>query len=469
MSFSSLTFLCVFLPASFFIYWVTPKQQFKNAVLVAASLVFYSYGNLIFLPAMLMGTAFNYLAGLILSKTSGSKKTSAFVCSIALNIGLLLLFKVIDSNAQVLLLSENLSFMPDSSYATLLPLGISVFTFQSISYLSDVYRQKTPVQKNYLKVLLYLSFFARITAGPIMKYHDLENQLGQRALSTEKVAHGLRRFSIGLAKKVLIADIIARLVDVAFSVSPGSLGPLGAWSAALAFSIQLYFDFSGYSDMAIGLGQMFGFKFVENFNYPFTASSIRDFWRKWNISLSEWFKEYIYIPLGGSKKGGLRAALNTMIVFLCTGLWHGANPTFLVWGIWHGVFCVAESHLPLRRLPAIIRHSCTLLIVVIGFVMFRAHSLSQGFSMIVALFTGWGHPLRGFYLLVPEFTPLLIVTIVVSLVGVFPLKELLVPKKTRLLDSGFVAASYLGAIALLALCLLSLSGGFYAPFIYAQF
>lgn len=460
MVFSSLTFLSIFLPAVLLLHTLLPSIRLKNALLIAASLVFYAYGEPVYVFLMLLSTVVNYGFGRLL----GVRRTKpALALAVAFNLVLLGVFKYTD----MLLSTVNRLFSLSLPLTgILLPIGISFFTFQTMSYLIDIYRGQTPAQKNYFNLLLYISFFPQLIAGPIVKYHDIEQEITRRQVTAQGLAWGMRRFVIGLSKKVLISNAAALVADRVFALS--SPDGAAAWAGAFAYLLQIYYDFSGYSDMAIGMGWMFGFHFLENFDYPYSAASVRVFWRKWHISLSTWFKEYLYIPLGGNRKGRLRACLNKLIVFFCTGLWHGANWTFVIWGLFHGFFLLLEEFLPIKKLPRVLGHLYTLLVVTVGFVIFRADAISQGFSMIAAMFTRF--PSGGTAL--QYATPLTLFLAVIGVIGAFPWKPALEKRLAAAsvrVRSAAEYLSYAAALLLLALCILNLSGGSYNPFIYFRF
>ena len=285
-----------------------------------------------------------------------------------------------------------MKILPGVKYSGLdikLPIGISFFTFQALSYVIDVYSGKITVQKNFWKVLLYISFFPQLIAGPIVKYRDIEQAIEYRNMDIKHVVYGIRRFICGLGKKVLIANAMGQAADAVFSASHEEINILSAWIGAIAYMLQIYYDFSGYSDMAVGLGKMYGFCFQENFRYPYGATSIKEFWHRWHISLSAWFKEYLYIPLGGNRKGKICTCINKFIVFFCTGLWHGADWTFIIWGLYHGIFSMMEECITvLQKIPKCITYIYTMLVVCTGFVMFRAETISQGLYITSQMFTG---------------------------------------------------------------------------------
>lgn len=333
MVFSSLEFVCVFLPAVFVLYCLMPVLYLKNALLIFASLLFYAYGEPIYVLLMITSAFFNYIFARI-TANSHKKKLWLFA-NITINLGILFFFKYMT------FFVETWSYISGQQIKIInvkLPIGISFFTFQALSYVVDVYCEKIQLQKSFWKVLLYISFFPQLIAGPIVKYRDISDALSDRKMDIEQIFYGIRRFICGLGKKVLISNAVGQAADAVFNADIAEINILAAWIGAISYMLQIYYDFSGYSDMAIGLGKMFGFEFQENFKYPYGATSIKEFWHRWHISLSTWFKEYLYIPLGGNRKGKFRTGINKLIVFFCTGLWHGANWTFIVWGLFHGFF-----------------------------------------------------------------------------------------------------------------------------------
>ncbi len=474
MVFSSLEFLCIFLPAVFLLYTVIPVHKVRNGLLIAFSLVFYAYGEPVYVLLMILSSLVNYLCALWIGKSEKQKKLPLII-AIVFNLGTLVLFKYTGMFVTAFNSVTHLSVpVPD----IILPIGISFYTFQALSYVIDVYRGEVGVQKNYFKVLLYISFFPQLIAGPIVKYRDIAGQIDNRSQSLEQIAQGLRRFVCGLAKKVLIANTMGQVADIIFAQSTSELGFLSAWLGAAAYLFQIYYDFCGYSDMAIGLGKMFGFTFKENFRYPYGARSVQDFWRRWHISLSTWFKEYLYIPLGGNRKGKARTALNRIIVFFFTGLWHGANWTFVLWGLWHGLFLLLEEYLPfLKKLPKVLGHIYTMLVVLLGFVVFRADTIGYGFGYIGRMFS-FGSP--GSYdmsLALRQLTPWFIFIFVIAVIGCAPIRPLSDKIRQKLYADGSVStawrivsvALYCLAFAGLFFCILRLSPSGYNPFIYFRF
>lgn len=399
----------------------------------------------------------NYvLARLIAAKQQWARGILAL--TVLYNIGLLVVFKYSGFLAETI---GKIFGIQISIPEIVLPIGISFYTFQALSYCIDVYRDRTIVQKNVWKLMLYISFFPQLIAGPIVKYHDIEKQLSSRHITVEDTAAGIQRFLCGLGKKLLIANAMAYIVDTLYTTQMDFI--LTAWLAAICYLFQIYFDFSGYSDMAIGLGRMFGFTFLENFNYPYIAGSIQEFWRRWHISLSTWFKEYLYIPLGGNRKGEARTMFNKLIVFMATGIWHGANLTFLVWGLFHGLFITLEykKWIPLKN--KVFSHIYTMLIVICGFVIFRANTIEQAGHLLLTMFTGFqivsGEWVLIAKLLTPYNTLCLFAAVVLSAPVSVKIKERLkIP-----------VVSYAASILLLVICVMNLAASSYNPFIYFRF
>ncbi|MCD8218202.1 MAG: MBOAT family protein [Clostridiales bacterium] len=475
MIFSSLEFLCVFLPVVFVLYCMIPNRRARNAILIVASLLFYAYGEPVYVFLMLGSVVVNYLIARGIDASKNHKK-AVLAVGVAANLGALGVFKYAGFIVENLnrLTSADLP-VPDLA----LPIGISFFTFQALSYVIDVYRGEVKVQKNLAHVLLYISFFPQLIAGPIVKYKDIYEAIENRKQEASQVADGFRRFIFGLGKKVLIANTVGEVADAIFTADQGSINIAVAWIAALAYMLQIYYDFSGYSDMAIGLGKMFGFQFKENFLYPYGSSSMKEFWRRWHISLSTWFKEYLYIPLGGNRKGKLRTCVNKIIVFFFTGLWHGASWTFIIWGLWHGLFLLLEEYLTFfKKIPKFIRRIYTLLVVCLGFVVFRADTLSQGMYMIRQMFTGTHFDAACVSFTWQQLTPWFIFIFIIAVIGAAPIRPLAdrirtsmsvsaaeASKKQKLLQGCLGVAS----ILVLCWCIIRLSGNTYNPFIYFRF
>ena len=459
-----MVFLCVFLPAAFCLHLLLPGMRAKNFLLVVASLVFYAYGEPIYVILLVASSAGNYILARLTGECPKIRKLT-MTLAVVINLGLLVIFKYSG------FLVETFNSVTGAGIPVpqvRMPIGISFFTFQALSYVIDVYRGDASVQKNFGKVLLYISFFPQLIAGPIVKYHDVEAEINNRKQTPEEIGKGIRRFIAGLSKKVLIANTMGFVADNLFgAAATGITGP-GAWLGAVSYMLQIYFDFSGYSDMALGLGMMFGFHFHENFDYPYISASIREFWRRWHMSLSGWFKEYLYIPLGGNRRGKFRTVVNKMIVFVCTGIWHGASFNFLFWGIYHGFFLMLEEYIPFigkkgGKLKSFFQHVYALLVVCVGFVFFRADTMKQGCFWIREMFTDFGWKASAMSLTLQQLTPVYLVTLAAALVAAVPVNSML--KKYKWYE-GF---TYVLSLAGFALCVLSLAGGTYNPFIYFRF
>ncbi|MCI7242184.1 MAG: MBOAT family protein [Bacilli bacterium] len=380
MVFTSITFLYYFLPIVLLIYFITP-YKYRNGILLLSSLIFYFYGEPKYILLMIFEVLLAYFSMLIVSK---SNNKLLYILTIIIHILLLCIFKYLNFVTSNINSIFNIN-LPLSNI--ILPIGISFYTFQIISYEIDVYKKRVNVQKNLLKLATYIFMFPQLIAGPIVRYSDIEHELDKRKHSFDNFSYGVERFMIGLFKKVLIANTLGELSNILITSTDISI--LLYWIFAVSYMLQIYFDFSGYSDIAIGLGRMFGFHFLENFNYPYMATSITDFWRRWHISLSSWFRDYIYIPLGGNRKGVKKQIRNILIVWLLTGLWHGANYTFIVWGLLFGIMLIIEKFILskyLKNTPYIIKRIYTLFIVLISFVIFRADNINEAFNIIKGLF-----------------------------------------------------------------------------------
>jgi len=471
MVFSSLVFVCIFLPVVLILHTAIGNRKVKNGLLLAASLLFYTYGEPVYIFLMLASALINYIFALLLDK----RRSKVFlVLAVAINLGLLGVFKY----TGFILTNINAAFglgLPVPQIA--LPIGISFFTFQALSYVIDVYRQEVAVQKSYAKLLLYISFFPQLIAGPIVRYVDIAKEIDNRSADARQIAFGLRRFIAGLGKKVLIANAMGAAADYIFNHGAANLNMLGAWIGAIAYLMQIYYDFSGYSDMGIGLGKMFGFHFKENFNHPYISGSVQEFWRRWHISLSSFFRDYVYIPLGGNRKGKFRTVLNRIIVFFLTGLWHGANWTFIIWGLFHGFFLLLEEFVPLiKKLPKILRHIYTMLAVTVGFVVFRADSISEALLFIGKMFSGTDFSAATMSFAIQALTPYFIAMLLAAILCCGPLRKLtqrvsaLEVKETLTAgENGLQIASFVLACLLLLWCIIRLAGGSYNPFIYFRF
>lgn len=464
MVFSSMVFMCVFLPAVFVLHCILPGIRAKNALLLLASVIFYAYGEPVYIILLFISTLLNYFCACGIDRFQNHRK-GILVLAVICNLGILIVFKYTDF---ILGMVNSVTGLQLPLPQIRMPIGISFFTFQAMSYVIDVYRETTRAQKNYAKVLLYISFFPQLIAGPIVKYHDVAAEIDQRTVTLDGVALGIRRFSAGLCKKVLLANTLGLVADNLFGASAGSINGAGAWLGAISYMLQIYFDFSGYSDMAIGLGWMFGFHFKENFNYPYISGTIREFWRRWHMSLSGWFLEYLYIPLGGNRKGKFRTVVNKMIVFLCTGIWHGAAVNFLFWGVYHGFFLMLEEYIPWigkkgSAVKSFFQHVYALLVVCIGFVFFRAETMAQGCFWVRKMFTGFGWNASAMSFALQQITPAFLVTLAGALIACCPVKKLISEKKW------YGPVAYVCSLTGLVICILSLASGTYNPFIYFRF
>ncbi len=466
MVFSSTVFLFIFLPLVWLLHTVIPKRYIavKNAILAFASLIFYAYGEPVYILIMLASVTVNFAFALAISRTPDEKRKS-LLCglTVAIDLAALCFFKYVPWLTGVVNDAFSLALpIPDVT----IPVGISFYTFQILSYVVDVRTGKTAVQRSYLDLFLYISFFPQLIAGPIVKYGDICAQIAERELTVDKLTRGIRRFVMGLGKKVLISNTAAIVAVEAFSAeNPSSLL---AFLGAVGYCLQLYFDFSGYSDMAIGLAHMFGFDLLENFNYPYSAVTIRDFWKRWHISLTSWFREYVYFPLGGNRKGRSRTIFNRIAVFFLTGLWHGANFTYILWGLFHGVLMMAEELIGLEkrlttRLSRVISRVYTLLAVMLGFVVFNSPSLGFAFSYIGRMFSFTGGVSDALAILSPFTLLMLAVGVIFSLPVVPKLRAL--KEKHAILEP----ISLVLCLPILALCIMSLAAGSFNPFIYYIF
>lgn len=462
MVFSSIVFLFVFLPCVILAYYnpFFKSRSFKNVLLLLASLGFYAWGETLFVFIMLFSICFNYGIALAMDKSTGAKKIWLGI-SLVWNLSLLFVFKYmgfIIENISALMPSLNLP-----AIKIVLPIGISFFTFQIMSYVFDVYYKKVTVQKNILDLDLYISFFPQLIAGPIVRYNSIAAQIRQRTESRELFAGGLQRFVVGLSKKCLLSNMVALFADYVFKQDVAALSASGAWIGAVAYTFQIYFDFSGYSDMAIGLGKMFGFHFEENFNYPYIASSVTDFWRRWHISLSAWFRDYVYIPLGGNRCLALRQAMNMLAVWAFTGIWHGAAWTFWFWGIYYFILLFIEKNCILKliessKVAKIAWRVMTLLLVILGWVIFRSPSLAFAFSYIKRMFISCmctGESL-------PSNCTLIFILCTLASLPVVPFIKNRIGKNLK------PAAGVL-QVVLFVLCICCVVGGAYSPFIYFNF
>ncbi|MEE9446544.1 MAG: MBOAT family protein [Arenicellales bacterium] len=484
MVFSSIFFLYAFLPITILLYFAVGRR-FQNAILLSASLLFYAWGEMGYVLLMLLSIAMNWLIGLGIDakKRQGRTAKSVLTIGVILNLLPLAFFKYGNFFVDNLnLMLVHLHFDTIELNALHLPIGISFFTFQAISYIVDVYRDEATVQKRPVNLALYIALFPQLIAGPIVRYRDIDKAITERQTRLEDISSGILRFIAGLGKKVLIANTMGAVADQIFSLPMENVSTSLAWLGILAYSLQIYFDFSGYSDMAIGLGRIFGFHFLENFNYPYISRSIQEFWRRWHISLSSWFRDYVYFPLGGNRAGTGRTYFNLLLVFFLCGLWHGASWSFAIWGFYHGSFLVIEKiglAAVLKKLPALLRHMYVWLVVMIGWVFFRSETLPQALAYIQKMFSFETVP----YLNAELFSALnnqFYLALVLGLLLSTPLLKNLIIKGDQLFnDTGgikpmlFTAGKNMIVIVWMVLILLAstaqlLSSG-YNPFLYFRF
>ncbi|WP_461899076.1 MBOAT family O-acyltransferase [Roseburia intestinalis] len=467
MLFSSMVFLWIFLPVVFCGYHLL-KDQYKNIWLLVASLIFYSWGEPAYIFLMLFSIIVNYLLGIWMDRYT--KKKIVLIVAIIFNLLVLGYFKYFSSMVGVLngLIGKELIQVK----TIILPLGISFYTFQIMSYIIDLYRGEIKVQKNIFRLALYITFFPQLVAGPIVKYHDVENQIAHRECTPEKIGYGIKRFIYGLGKKVIISNSIASVVDTIFTNSVDTISTLWVWIGVFLYTLQIYYDFSGYSDMAIGLGKMFGFDFMENFNYPYISKSIQEFWRRWHISLSTWFKEYVYIPLGGNRKGKVRTYFNLWIVFALTGIWHGATLNFLIWGLWHGLFMFIER-LGVKKLLdknplKIINYIYTMFVVIVGWAMFRCDSWKQAYDTLHAMFKGGRVTNEMLWYNIASTRSLVIIVIAIILAG--PLQKIFPKLESQFKgEQNFCLLEGILQFIILLIAIMFLVSGQYNPFIYFKF
>ena len=468
MLFSSVVFLFTFLPTVLILYYVLPAK-FRNPLLLLASLIFYAWGEPVYIFLMILSILFNYFSGLdIAGKLENERRAKrSLIFNIIVNIAILGFFKyegfVLDSWNAVL--PVHISYHPLA-----LPIGISFYTFQILSYIIDVYRKNVKVQKNLLDFSLYVTMFPQLIAGPIVQYADIEEQLANRRLSWNKFGNGCMYFICGLSKKVLLANTSGMIFTEVTGLGKGNVSILSAWLGALAYMFQIYFDFSGYSDMAVGLGKMFGFEFCRNFNYPYIAKSITEFWRRWHISLSSWFRDYVYIPLGGNRVSKTRHICNLLIVWILTGLWHGASWNFVAWGLYYGVLLIIEKYIlspMLERLPGFFRHIYCIVLVLIGWVLFFSPSLGQAAGYLGNMF-GFGAngivDRESLYLLTTNLTLWMIL-----IIGSTPLTDIRYRHMLRTKNGNTAVINGMVYAVLFILCVAYLVTETYNPFLYFRF
>ena len=463
MLFTSISFLYYFLPIVIILYFIVPKK-FKNFILFLSSIFFYFCGEPIYTFLMIGEIFIAYVGARYLEK---HRKKSILVSLLAIHIGALGLFKYSDFTI------NNINQIFGSKIPLLklaLPIGISFYTFQIISYVIDVYRGKVKAQKSFLKLATYVSLFPQLIAGPIVRYETIEKELDNRTSNFENFAYGVRRFVIGLGKKVLIANMLGELCDVFSTTNEKSV--LFYWIFAISYSLQIYFDFSAYSDMAIGLGRMFGFHFLENFNYPYISKSITEFWRRWHMSLSSWFRDYVYIPLGGNRKGTIILVRNIFIVWALTGIWHGANWTFVIWGLMFGIMLIIEKLFltkHLEKMPSILQMIYVLFTVMISFIIFNANSIGGAWNNIIGLFGANGESLINASTV--YYLKSYLVVLVIAIIGSTPLLKNIIEKlKTKTNANKII--NLLEPIAMASILIIVtayLVDNSYNPFLYFRF
>ncbi len=483
MVFSSPIFLFGFLPLALLLYYLSPRSL-QNITLMSMSLLFYAWGEVFYLGVIILSIILNYFFGLLIyhsqQKSHGEKLSQLYVTGgVLINVALLMSFKYANFIAHNI--NEIFSWVGGPSLhlePVHLPLGISFFTFQALSYIVDVYRKEVRPQRNIFNLALYISLFPQLIAGPIVRYHDVSLQIGGRSHSLELFASGVQRFIYGLAKKTLIANPLAEVTDSIFALSGNDLTMPLAWIGIVGYTLQIYFDFSGYSDMAIGLGRMFGFRFHENFNYPYISTSLRDFWKRWHISLSTWFRDYVYISLGGNRVSTIRVYTNLLIVFILTGFWHGASWNFFVWGLFHGVFLASEHagfSKVLKEIWKPIQHMYLLAVVILGWVFFRTDTLPHAIDYLHTMFD-----ISHFQTTPFQFAQVLsFEAIYAFFIGIMlstPVCPLIGKYFSRFAENNVVKISYLINIprllilsSLLFLSMLKISSSTYNPFIYFRF
>ena len=468
MLFSSLVFVWYFLPIVFILTSLVPSTKIKNIILLIASIFFYTWGEPKYILLMIFSITLNYTFGIFTNYCK--EKRLFFIVCVILNLALLGYFKYF--NFFVITLNRIFSREVLHTKDIALPIGISFYTFQALSYVIDVYREKTPAQENIFKLALYVSFFPQLIAGPIVKYHDVALQLEDRKVGVEKIAFGIKRFVFGLSKKVLLANTFAGVVDELMrEYNRPFTSPALMWGIVILYAMQIYYDFSGYSDMAIGLGKMFGFDFLENFNYPYMATSISDFWRRWHMSLSTWFKEYLYIPLGGNRKGELRTCINLLIVFFCTGLWHGASFSFIFWGLYYAFFLICEKLFLGKLLDKnpikLINRIYTIFVVLIGWLLFRVDRFKYFFDSLSIMFNikQSAHD----YTLFMFYDKRIIFYLIVGILLCGPIQCIPQIKKYLFNEEKIYVVDAILASVLLFVCIMVLVNNTYNPFIYFRF
>lgn len=471
MIFNSMIFLWVFLPLSLILYFFI-KDKYKNLLLVLLSIVFYAWGEPTYILLLLISVLINYIMAILIDRAEESgKRKIFFILAIIFNIAILVYYKYFNFTIANInkLFSTNINQIKEVA----LPLGISFYVFSSISYIFDIYRKDCKAQKNIINMALFILFFPKLLMGPIERYKEFEEQIKveNRKISIESFKVGITRFTYGLAKKVLIADVVAKVADATFNTNVASLSTPLAWLGALCYMIQIYFDFSGYSDMSIGLAKMFGFELMENFDLPYTSQSITEFWRRWHISLGSWFKNYLYIPLGGNRKGKFRTYINLLIVFIATGIWHGAAWNYIAWGLFNGLFMIIER-IKLKELIdknecKIINHLYALFVTFIGWILFRANGLKNAIKYIKLLFINNNTTIQIYNILTNRTIITIIMAILLSGLVQLIFKKIKNLDKIKTYYKRYLEPVCIGI--LLILCIMSIVNSTYSSFVYFKF
>lgn len=481
MLFSSLQFLFLFFPLFFLCYFTVNRRSTRNFLLFLFSIVFYAWGEPLYILLMLFSLALNYLFAIFIGKEqeTGKSGKAFLIADVIVNIALLGVYKYAGFAVSSL---NSLTGLNVAVPSIVLPIGISFYTFQIMSYVIDVYRKEVPVQKSFVFLGAYLTAFPQLIAGPIVRYQTVAEELDLRSENADDTADGIRRFIVGLGKKVLLANTLAYVVDNLYEVAPSALGAIGSWIMILSYAMQIYFDFSGYSDMAIGMGRMMGFHYLENFNYPYIASSVTDFWRRWHISLSTFFRDYVYIPLGGNRVSRGRWIFNMMVVWLLTGLWHGANWNFILWGVYFGIILIFEKLVlgKLFKKVHLIGHLFAGIAFIYGWVIFRCESVSKIVEVTKAMFGGYGLYQTGdgvtaldngsviaYILRNAGVNTVFAVAFVAGIIGCTPLIKKISDKVCKR-GVGLVLKDVI-LMAILLLCMCELAANSYNPFIYYRF
>ncbi len=469
MVFSSLVFLYLFFPINLMFYYISKNQTYRNIILLGFSLFFYAWGEPFFILALLLSGIINYSFALLIDKYKGTYKSKVFLwTAVIIDLSMIGVFKYYNFFVN----NVNFIFNTNIGLSSIgLPIGISFYTFQIISYVIDVYRQDVPAQKKFYKLLLYMSLYHQLIAGPIVRYIDVANEIDNRVITPSNFSYGINRFIIGLLKKVIIANTAGQVATVFLDSNLSELSILGAWLGIIMYTIQIYFDFSGYSDMAIGLGRMFGFTYKENFNYPYIAKSVQDFWRRWHISLSSFFKDYVYIPLGGNRKNFV---INVIIVWMLTGLWHGASWNFIIWGLYYGVFLLLERKLLYRlldKIPSVLSHIYLMFIVIIGWVFFYYIDITKGLKFMSILIGYGNNPLYDIKFEVEFFNN--VIFLIFAALCSTPIFGIIYKKISNLVvinnykPSKLIVIAFNAAILIVSTILLI--GQTYNPFLYFRF